>query len=108
MDAKDNDADGGRGRFGGGEERTAVIVPRFDRGDVSRGLQKLATAFGGFRGSLFRGADFLNEGTALGYSSLTDAEAEDIEDLLEGIEHRIRGVRAVLKRAVGPAPTSDP
>lgn len=90
------------------EERTAVILPRLGRPEVADGLRKLGAAFGGFRRSMYEGADFIDGGTALGFPSLTPAEAEDIDELLEGIEHRVSGARRVLKRAIGPKPSEDP
>jgi len=107
MDAKSDDADCGAG-LGGDEERTAVIVRRITRDEVSKGVRLLAAACGGFRVRLYDGATHVDEGSALGYEALTQAEAEDLDDDLEDIEIMARNTRAALNRAVGPAPKDDP
>lgn len=90
------------------EERTAVIVPRLGRPEFSLGLRRLGDALSGFSSELHGGSRFIDEGTALGYAQVTPAEAEDVDEILEALEHRVRGVRAVLKRAINPGPSTSP
>ncbi len=89
-------------------EPTVVIARRLSRPEISSGMRKLATGVGGFRANLFRGADFLDEGTKAGLPTLTMSEAEDLDADLEAWETRIRGVRASLNRAIGKGPRTDP
>jgi hypothetical protein len=107
MDEKNHDADGGAG-LGRDEERTAVIVRRITRDEVSKGIKLLAAACGGFRARLYDGATHVDAGTEAGYQALTAAEAEDLDADLEDIEVMARNTRAALNRAVGPAPKDDP
>ncbi len=44
----------------------------------------------------------------MGYTQVTQNEAEEMDSALEALEHRVRGVRAVLKRAINPGPTTSP
>lgn len=98
----------GLGTFGGDEERTAVIVPRIGRREFALGQRRVADALAGFSAELHGNARGVEERTALGYTQVTQNEAEEMDSALEALEHRVRGVRAVLKRAINPGPTTSP
>lgn len=102
------DQDDADGRSFGNEERTAVLLRRLTRAEVAGGLRNLAAASKQFWGRLHEGARFLDEGTALGLTALTEAEAEDLSADIDDMVAIYTGVQSAIKRASGPGPSSEP